>query len=360
MIAMLTIFRRGVRGDQLMEGLNSYEKPIKKRGVMEKEKGRFRISILSVLILFLMVGWVEQAQSQEKYPTRAIDIIVAYPPGGASDGGTRIAAAYLNKKWGVPVNVVNKPGGGTVLGCLAVYQAPPDGYTVLADGLARGALLRAAVKDLPFEIMDRTFIAMMYNGPQVFCVHPTSPIKNLKDLEAEAKRDPGNFSFTLMGGTSGADYAVRQFFKVIGLDHSRTKPIPVQGGAQAVAMTAGGHVKLGACTAAAAVPSIRGGMMRPLCIALNERHPDLPDVPTAIEMGYAINVDDWHGFSGPPKLPTFVVETWNEALEEMSRDPEIIAKLKNIGTLPYYRNARATREQVVKEMEQVQLLWGLK
>jgi tripartite-type tricarboxylate transporter receptor subunit TctC len=327
---------------------------------MEKEKGRFRTIVLSVLVLFVLVAWVEHAQSQEKYPTRAIEIIVAYPPGGASDLGTRITAAYLNKKWRVPVNVVNKPGGGTIIGCLAVYQAAPDGYTVLADGLARGALVGAAVKDLPFKIMDRTFIAMTYTGPQVFCVPPTSPIKNLKDLEAEAKRDPENFSWTLMGGTSGADYGMRQFFKAIGLDHSKTKPIPVQGGTQVTVLVAGGNVKVGACTVAAALPSIKGGLMRPLCITINARHPDLPDVPTAIEMGYAVNVNDWHGISGPPKLPSFVVEKWNAVLEEMSRDPEIITKLMNIGTLPYYRNARATREQVIKEIEEVQILWGLK
>jgi len=98
---------------------------------MEKEKGQFRTIILSVLILFVLVGWVEQAQSQEKYPTRAIEIIAPFPPGGGTDLGNRIIAAYLNKKWRVPVNVINKPGGNFVPACLSVYKADPDGYTVL-------------------------------------------------------------------------------------------------------------------------------------------------------------------------------------------------------------------------------------
>ncbi len=327
---------------------------------MDKEKRRFRTSILFVLILFLLVSWVEQAQSQEKYPTRAIEIIGPSPPGGASDLGARITAAYLNKKWGVPVSVVNKPGGNFVPGCLSVYQAAPDGYTVLLDVIASSSLLGVAVKDLPFKIMDRTFIAITYIAPIGFFVPPNSPIKNLKDLEAEAKRDPGNFSWTLMGGSAGPDYAMRQFFKAIGLDHTRTKPLPVLGGSQVTVMVAGGNVKVGACTVAAAGPNIRGGLMRPLCVIGNARHPDLPDVPTAIEMGYAVNFDHWFGISGPPKLPTFIVEKWNAALEEMLKDPEIITKLKNIGTLPYYKNARATREQVTKELEEIQELWGLK
>jgi tripartite-type tricarboxylate transporter receptor subunit TctC len=327
---------------------------------MEKEKIWFRTSILFVLILFLLVGWVEQAQSQEKYPTRAIEIIAPFPPGGGTDLGNRIIAAYLNKKWRVPVNVINKPGGNMVPGILAVYQADPDGYTVLGDQLAASPLLGAAVKDLPFKIMDRTFIAMTFIAPIGFFVSSTSPIKNLKDLEAEAKRDPENFSWTLMGGASAPDYAMRQFFKAIGLDHARTKPVPCQGGSQVAVLVAGGNVKVGASTVVSALPGVKGGMLRPLCIIGNARYPDLPDVSTAIEMGYAVNFEHWLGISGPPKLPAFVVETWNAALEEMLRDPEIITKLKNIGTLPYYRNARATREQVIKEFEEVKILWGLK
>jgi tripartite-type tricarboxylate transporter receptor subunit TctC len=328
---------------------------------MEKEKGRFRTIILSVLIMFLLFGWVEQAQSQEKYPTRAIEIIVAYPPGGASDVGSRIVAAFLSKKWSVPVSVVNKPGGNTIPGCLAVYQAAPDGYTVFADGISRLALLEAAVKELPFKIPDRTFITTTYIAPLAFNVPSNSPIKNLKDLEAEAKRDPANFTWTLMGGATGPDYAMRQFFKAIGLDHTKTKPILCRGGSEVITLVVGGHVKVGGSTVMSALPSIKGGLMRLLCIPGAERHPDFPDVPTAIESGYDfVNVSDWHGYSGPPKLPAFVVEKWNVALEELSKDPEFITKLKNIGALPYYKNARVTRENALKEIVQVKELWGLK
>jgi tripartite-type tricarboxylate transporter receptor subunit TctC len=327
---------------------------------MEKEKIWFRTSILFVLILFLLVGWVEHAQSQEKYPTRAIDIIVPATPGGATDLGARIEATYLNKKWGVPVNVVNKPGGNFVIGCLAVYQAAPDGYTVLQDIIASSSLLGVAAKDLPFKIMDRTFIAITYIAPILFCVPPASPIKNLKDLETEAKRDPENFSWTLTGGAAGPDYAMRQFFKAIGLDHARTKPVLCRGGSEVLTLVAGGNVKVGASTVMASLPGLKGGLMRPLCVIGSARHPDLPDVPTAIEMGYPVDVEHWFGVSGPPKLPSFVVEKWNAALEEMSKDKEIVTRLKNIGALPYYKNARATREHVTKEFEELKVLWGLK
>jgi tripartite-type tricarboxylate transporter receptor subunit TctC len=329
---------------------------------MDKEKRRFRtsMSMLFVLILFLLVGWVEHAQSQEKYPIRAIEIIVPATPGGATDLGARIEATYLNKKWGVPVNVVNKPGGNFVPGTLSVYQAAPDGYTVLQDIIASSSLLGVAVKDLPFQIMDRTFIAITYIAPILFCVPPNSPIKTLKDLEAEAKRDPGSFTWTLQGGAAGPDYAMRQFFKAIGLDHSKTKPILCRGGSEVLTLVAGGNVKVGGSTVMASLPGLRGGLMRPLCVIGSTRHPDLPDVPTAIEMGYAVNVEHWFGVSGPPKLPTFVVEKWNAALEEMSKDPEIVTKLKNIGALPFYRNARETREHVTKEFEELKVLWGLK
>ncbi len=166
---------------------------------MCKTKWWFLAGVFSVLIIML-AGWIGEVQSQEKYPTRAIDIIVPFSAGGSTDLTARVVSAYLRKKWGVPVNVINKSGGNTVPAGLEVYSAKPDGYTLLLDGTPSFSMLPAVVKNLPFDLMKRTFFASIGICPLIFSVHPDSPFQNMKDAEAEAKKDPENFTWTSLGG----------------------------------------------------------------------------------------------------------------------------------------------------------------
>lgn len=314
-----------------------------------------------LLIIFLLTGWVAQVQSQEKYPTRAIDLIVPFAPGASTDLVARIAADYLNKIWKVPVNVINKPGGNTVPACLEVYSAKPDGYTLLVDNNPSSSMTPIVVKKLPYKIMDRAFIAIISEVPMVPIVHSGSPFKSLKDLEIEAKKDPENFTWTSLGGVGGQDSVIRQFLKAIGVDVKKTKPVIAKGGAESVALTAGGHVKMGSSSISSAIPAIKGGMVRTLAMAAKERWPDLPDIPTAGEVGYSsVDVVNWLGLSGPPKLPSNVVDALDKAQQEFVKDPEIVQKLRNMGTIPIYRDAKATIEHVMKKMDEVEKLWGLK
>ncbi len=328
---------------------------------MNRGRKGFLLGILSVLIVLILSGWVNPVQSQEKYPNRPIEIIVPFAPGASTDVVNRIIAAYLNRKWGVPVNVVNKPGGNTVPACLEVYRATPDGYTILADNNPSSSMTPIVVKNLPYKIMDRTFIAMTAISPMAVIVYPPSPYKSLKDLEVEAKKDPENFTWTSLGGAGGHDFTTRQFLKAIGVDVVKTKPIMSQGGSQAVVLTAGGNAKMGLGTVSACLPGIKGGTVRPLVVTSKQRWSDLPDVPTTLELGYpTVNHHYWMGISGPPKLPSHITEAWDKALQEMLKDPEVISKLKNVGSVPFYHNAQEMMEFVMKETKEVRELWGLK
>ncbi len=326
---------------------------------MNKSNGWF-LTVSLMVAICVCVGWGEPAQSQEVYPTRPIDMIVPYAPGGGTDLAIRIVALYMNKKWGVPVNVINKPGGNTIPAGLEVFSAKPDGYTLLADGLPSASMLPVVVKNLPFKIIDRSFIAITTVVSSVMAVPGKHPVSNLKELEALAKKDPGTFTWASMGGVGSADLNIRQFIKAIGLDVTKTKPVMVQGASQAVTLTAGGHVVLGAITTGTAIPAIKGGLVKGVAIASRERWPDLPDVPTTLEQHYpSINIEDWKCVSGPPHLPAKVTEVWDKAIQEMVKDPEVIAKFRNIGARPYYHNARATREQVLREMEEIREVYSL-
>lgn len=317
---------------------------------MYKADRYYFVGLLSILI-FILIGLGENAQSQEKYPTKAIEVIVAFGPGGGIDLNTRVTTAYLSKKWGIPVNVVNKPGGKNVPGTLELYKAAPDGYTMFGDNIVTSPLMGATMKDLPFEIMDRTFIATVSASPYVISVPSTSPFKTLKEFIEEGKKNPGNISFT--AGDVGIEFLLKRFCKTMGIDISKMKPVMVRDASQAVTFMAGGHVGLGGSMASSSLPAIKAGTIRPLIIAYKSRSADLPDVPTSQELGYPpfIHVA-WVGISGPPKLPSHIIDIWNKALQEMVKDSGAISQLKKIGAEPFYNDPQATREYVKKEMEE--------
>ena len=324
---------------------------------MRKMRKWYSKGLLSVLALML-IGWSEQVQSQEKYPTRPIDLIVPYSAGGSTDLLGRLTADYLKAKWGVPINVVNKPGGNGVPATVEVVRAAPNGYSLLVDSQGTTSLLEVTVKTLPFAITERTFIAILGSAPHALSIPSTSPFKTLEELIAEIKRNPEKISYGSLGGASAGDYATRQLFKAIGVDVSKTKGIMTTGGSASVTLVAGGHVTFASNSIPSSLPAIKGGTIKPLFVTMDTRHPDLPDVPTAKEAGYpTVTAKHWVGISGPPKLPSHIVERWEKSLFEMMQDPEFISKVKKIGVWPFYHNAEASRELIIKEIEEMKQLF---
>ena len=325
------------------------------------QKKTVRNGVFIGLCLLVTIGWAEQAQSQSKYPTRAIEIIVPFVPGGSSDLATRIAADYLKKKWKVPVNIVNKPGGNTIPAVLEMYSANPDGYTLFAENAGSNVSLEIATKELPFKVMDRTFIAMHSMLPYCVTVYAQSPFHSFKDLIEEAKKDPEHFTWTSAGGVGFQDIVFRQFCKAIGINVMKTKPIVTKGAAQSATLAAGGHVKMGGGSLASCLSYIQAGTLRPLALTSKERWPQVPNTPTTAELGYpTIKTQQWTGISGPPKLPQRILDVWERAMQEMVKDPEVISRMKSIGTKENYLNAREVRDFVTQEGEELKILWGMK
>lgn len=328
---------------------------------MESKEKRWLWAVLLIVLTFLLIGWSDQVQAQKKYPTRAIDIIVPFGPGAATDLSARIMADFLKRKWSVPVNVLNKPGGNGIPACLEVHQAPPDGYTLLAENTNSATMVKTVMKDLPYEVMDRTFIAMTSAAYMIVIVPYASPFKNLADVIASVKKDPENFTWSSLGGTGTQDVTALQLFKTIGIDVSKTKPIISTGGAQAVTMTAGGNVKMGVGTTGNVAAALDGKMIRLLAITSKTRQPSLPDVPTFVELGYpSVNSVYWMGVSGPPKIPSDIVDRWNETLREMTKDAKYNERMKNIGIMIRYVGPSEMKEFILKELGEMAELVGAK
>ncbi len=136
-----------------------------------------KLAIFFMVVLFLNVTALGRASSV--YPNKAIEIILPFNPGGGADVAARLFATYLSKKWKVSVNVINKTGGGGIVGTREVMVAPPDGYTMLGEGHATSTLLDAFQANLPFKWDERTFICRVTLDPLIYLVRPDAPWNNL-------------------------------------------------------------------------------------------------------------------------------------------------------------------------------------
>jgi len=322
---------------------------------MSMRKQRLLVTILSGFFL-LTTGWIDQGRCQQKYPMKPIDIIVPFAPGGSTDLSARTTASYVSKKYGIPVNLINMPGGRGIPATQDVLRADKDGYTLLADNCTTCSMLAAGVKDLPFKIMDRTFLGIMSSTSLTITVPVNSPFKTIQDLIAEAKKRPEKMSYSSLGGASVNDFGLRMLFKDTGVDISKMTVVMAQSGVALVTLAAGNNVSVSAGTTTASIPSVKSGFVRALLVTSRERDPDLPNVPSSGELGFTV-VMSWNGISGPANLPPHIVAFWEKALKDAVNDPDVLAQIKKIGAVPYYHTSGAMREYVRKEVEQATKLF---
>jgi tripartite-type tricarboxylate transporter receptor subunit TctC len=314
-----------------------------------------RVIAAGLLAAGIAIG-AGSAQAQDEYPSRAIEIVSGFGTGGTTDLVVRMAAKYLGDKWGVPINVVNKPGGNTVPAQVEIYNSPPDGYHLYADNIGSSSMLATSVPTLPFDVAERSFVAMISSNSMLMYVGADSGLQSLQDVVDEAKKDPENFTWT---GVGVAEIPVRQLLTAGGVDITKTKPIVSTGTSNAVVLAAGGNVKLAVGAVGPSIAPAQSGLIRPLAIAAEERLGLIPDVPTGADAGFpTVKVTSWIGISGPPGLPPDVIEKWNEGIAEMVQQPEFIEQLTNLASIVDYKDSEAFKAQVLGEIEEFQALWS--
>jgi tripartite-type tricarboxylate transporter receptor subunit TctC len=294
------------------------------------------------------------------YPSKSVDVVIPYAAGGGTDLMIRVVTESLSKRWKQPVNVINKPGGNSIIGTHYVMQASPDGYTVLGDG-GGSSSMQAVMSGLPYKVEQRTFIARVAASPGVFVVPTSSPWQDLKDVAEAAKKDPANFTWASLGGASQSDLQMRQFFAAAGIDVTKSKMIIYPGAGLAVTAAAGGHVQFAVGSAGTAMPMVDSGLLRVIGLTSSDRLKELPKVPTAKEQGFpAVDTVYWVGFSGPPGLPPNVIEAWDNAVKAVLKEPDLLAKLGKILTSPSYLGPGDFTKFVLDEAQVVRKLLGAK
>lgn len=292
------------------------------------------ISALLVLASLALAG-CGLVPTASRYPTKPIELVVPFAPGGGVDLSARLIAGYASKKWGQPVNVVNMTGASGLTGLLHVVNATPDGYMLLMDGNVTSSLLAASRSDLPVGLDDRTYMGRVTIDPLYYMTYVGSPYQTLKDAMEAAKQNPESFTWGAGAFGSSPMFAQLKLFRAAGVPIQQTKMVVFeQGNAPSLQALAGGNVLFGIGTAADVATFLSAGKVRVLGTSAPERTKEYPDVPTAAELGYAgAEFLLWYSVSGPPKLPDSVVQAWEKLIAEAAQDPAFLdeaAKAKRI------------------------------
>jgi tripartite-type tricarboxylate transporter receptor subunit TctC len=301
------------------------------------------------LLLALLAG---SAAAQSSYPLKPIRIVVGYTPGGATDIVARILAAKLQEALGQSVIVENKPGAGSNIGSEYVARSAPDGYTLLVGSIASASNM-VAYKNLGYDTLrDLAPVSQLMSAPSVLAVHPSFPAKNLQELIALAKREPGKYAYASTG-SGGSPHLAGELLKLrAGIDLIH---VPYKGAAPALSDLLGGQVHMAFQTALSAVPHLQSGQLRGIAVAANKRLAQLPTVPTMAEAGLAgVEVSSWNGLFVPAKTPPEIIARLHAETVKALAAPDVREKLLAQGAEPVGSSPEEFRTYIGAEIEK----WG--
>jgi tripartite-type tricarboxylate transporter receptor subunit TctC len=286
--------------------------------------------LAAVLLAFsVLVPATLHTAGAQSYPTRAVKLLVPYPPGGPNDIMARLVAQKLSASLGGQFYVENVPGAGSTIGTGAVANSPADGHTLLVanQDLIVQPIIKSKVPYDPFKSFAP--IASLVAAPEMIVVHPSLAATNMKDLIALLKANPGKFSYASPGYGTTPHLACEWLFKLAnGLD---VVHVPFQGAAPAVQSVLAGHTPIFHIVVPAAVPHVRQGTMRALAVASSKRSPFLPDVPTLEEAGIpGHEVGFWMGVFAPAGTPRDLVDLLHRHIGQALKGPDVKERLATL------------------------------
>lgn len=299
-------------------------------------------SAVSAVLLALASA---SAMAQDAFPNHTLSMIVPFPPGGVADITARPTAAILEKYLKQPVAVVNRPGAGGAVGNAAVANAKPDGYTM---GMVLSSISVIPAADelfnrKPAYSLDQfTPIALISADPTILVVHPSLPVKTLKELMALAKSKPGQMSYSSSGVYGALHMPMEMFLYATKL---KMRHVPTTGGGPAITAVLGGHVEMTAGGPAAISGHVKAAKLRPIVSWGAVRHPAYPDVPTFKELGYKdIEYFIWAGLVGPKGMPEAVLKTLRDAARRTAEDQEFKNAMAKVNSPVQYMDAPEFRK----------------
>jgi len=266
----------------------------------------------------------------DKYPSKPVRFVVGFAPGGAADIPARLIAQKLSETLAQTVIVDNRPGADGILAADLVSKSPPDGYTVayVTAGFAMNSILHA--KTLPYHpINDFTPLSLVASGPLTLVVNTALPVRNLKELVALAKAQPGKLNYA-SAGSGGTMHLAGELLRQVA--HVDIVHVPYKGGGPALTDVLAGQIEFTFVGAPASMPYIRSGRLKVLAVSTAKRSASLPDVPTVAELGYPdYEVSTWYGVLAPARLPAAIGNRVSSDLAKVLSAADVKEKLLGLG-----------------------------
>jgi tripartite-type tricarboxylate transporter receptor subunit TctC len=297
-------------------------------------RSHFLQAALAAPLVCVLVSFAAQAQV---WPSRNITMIIPFPPGGQADLAARPVAAALEKILGRAVVVDNRQGAGGAIGNAAAARAEPDGHTLLMT-LSSVVILpeadRLFDRKPSYELDQLVPIARVLADPGVLPVLNASPYKTLADLVADARKRPGQITFSSSGNYGAAHVPYEMFQQAAGI---RLLHVPYRGGGPALAAFLGGQVDITAQAPGPVKPHVDDGRVRLLASWGGKRTPELANVPTFIELGYpGVEYYIWAGLFVPKGTPAPVIARLRDAMREVMQDRQVTSVFEKAGSPPAY------------------------
>jgi tripartite-type tricarboxylate transporter receptor subunit TctC len=289
----------------------------------------------------LLAAAPAQAQSDAAdYPNKPVKVLVTVPAGGGVDTVTRLITEKLRQKLGQPFVIENRGGAGGNIAAEAVYNSPPDGYQLMASQPAPITTNAVLYKKLNIDPSKFEFIGIMSVIPNVLLVKNDFPAKTAQEFMAYARANPGKLNYASQGpGTTS--HLTAELFE----DLAKTKlvHVPYKGTAPALNDLVAGHVDFIFMQLESAIKLHEGKKARILAVTTDKRLAELPEIPTMEEVGVKLISDTWNALSAPPKTPAPIVAKLNTALNAVLKEPDLVARYKQLHLLPGSGDVAQTR-----------------
>jgi tripartite-type tricarboxylate transporter receptor subunit TctC len=301
-----------------------------------------------VFVVAVLCGAAAPVSSQMAYPTKPVRLIAPFPPGGTTDVLSRIIAQKLSDSLGRPVVVENRPGAGGNLGHEVAAKTPPDGYTLVMSSNAALVANPHLYKRLGFDpLNDFVPISIVAKAGQVLAVHPSVPVRNVKELVALAKSRPGKLNFGSGGRGTPAHVAGEIFKFATGIDIIH---VPYKGGILAVMDVVAGQIDMVFADMAPAVPQIQAGKLKALAVTSDDRSAVLPDVPTMVQAGIqGSSPQTWWALLAPKGVPPAVITRINADLAQMMKLADVQEKYTGLGITAAHSTPQKVTELIKSE-----------